>query len=154
MPTRHWRDYEKYMKKIFVVISILFLFTFSIYSEVNKFPSFIETSIGKFILESNCIYTCILENDGEEIVLRFSFEKDCTKAEIEKNINDLVEKYLKLPAIEKQICLFAAENAASGKYKDIISKASRIYEILIQKKSIPKSIDYLTIKINNKNSNE
>ena len=78
------------MKKIFVIISILFLFTFSIYSEVNKLPSFIETSIGKFVLKYELFYTCILENDGEEIVLSFSFKRDCTKAEIEKNINDLV----------------------------------------------------------------
>ena len=133
------------MKKIFVVISILFLFTFSIYSEVNKLPSFIETSIGKFVLEYELFYTCILENDGEEIVLRFSFEKDCTKAEIEKNINDLVEKYFKLPAIEKQICLFAAENAASGKYKDIISKSSRIYQILIQKNGEETFLEYYLI---------
>ena len=145
MLTRHWRNYEEYMKKIFVIISILFLFTFSIYSEVNKLPSFIETSIGKFVLKYELFYTCILENDGEEIVLSFSFKRDCTKAEIEKNINDLVEKYLKLPAIEKQICLYAAENAASGKYKDIISKSSRIHQILIQKNGEETFLEYYLI---------
>lgn len=133
------------MKKIFVIISILFLFTFSIYSEVNKLPSFIETSIGKFILEYELFYTCILENDGEEIVLRFSFDRDCTKSEIEKNIKDLVEEYLKLPTIENQICLYAAENAASGKYKDIISKASRIHQILIQKNGEETFLEYYLI---------
>ena len=141
MPTRRWRGKEK-MKKLFVIVSLLVLFTFYICSEETKFPSFVETSIGKFILESEAIYTCVIENDGKEIVLNLLFERDCTKSEIKKEIADLVEKYLKLPKTENQICLYAAENAASGKYKDIISKSGRIYGIMVYKNGEESILEY------------
>lgn len=41
--------------------------------------------------------------------------------------------------------MFAAENAASGKYKDIISKSSRIYQILIQKNGEETFLEYYLI---------
>ena len=41
--------------------------------------------------------------------------------------------------------MYAAENAASGKYKDIISKSSRIHQILIQKNGEETFLEYYLI---------
>ena len=126
----------KIIKKIFAIISLLFSFSFFVHAEENKLPAFVETSIGKFVLESHeANYTCITENDGKEIYLTVLFDSDGAKSKIIEAVGDLEREYLKLPEKEKQLCLYAAENAAGGKYKDIISKTGRINSIMLIEKN-------------------
>lgn len=138
-----------YFKKLFSVLFLFVAFNFIVYSKDKKTDSVIQTKIGQFIYESEGCYSCTLGNDDSNyFVLAILFEPNTKKDEIDKMIENIQTLYLDLQNKEKEIILYASENAADGKYKDIISESCRLFSILLEKNNEDKESDCLYYYIN------